>query len=172
MIAAIITALVVILDQSTKLWAELFLKDIGDMPLIPGVLHFTYHRNAGAAFGILANARWVFLVLTSVIIIGIVAYLVATRAQKKPILLTCSLGLILGGGIGNMIDRIFYGPSFFDGRVIDFINFELIDFAIFNVADSAVCIGEALLIIYILFVEGKSSCKKGTTEEINDEIQQ
>lgn len=160
MIVAIITFLVVILDQGTKWWAELYLKSIGDMPLIEGVLHFTYHRNPGAAFGILSDARWVFLILTTVIIAGIISYLIITREQKKHILLSSSLALILGGGIGNMIDRIFYGASLFDGKVIDFINFELIDFAIFNVADSAVCIGEVLLIIYIIFFESKKNDKR------------
>lgn len=160
MLAAIITALVVILDQVSKWWAELCLKDIGDMPIIKDVLHLTYHRNPGAAFGMLSDARWVFLVLTTVIIAGIILYLIITREQKKHILLTSSLALILGGGIGNMIDRIFYGDVLFGGKVIDFINFELIDFAIFNIADSAVCIGEVLLIIYIIFFESKKNDKR------------
>ena len=59
-----------------------------------------------------------------------------------------------------MIDRIFYGDVLFGGKVIDFINFELIDFAIFNIADSAVCIGEVLLIIYIIFFESKKNDKR------------
>ena len=160
MLAAIITALVVILDQVSKWWAEFCLKDIGDMPIIKDVLHLTYHRNPGAAFGMLSDARWVFLVLTTVIIAGIILYLIITREQKKHILLTSSLALILGGGIGNMIDRIFYGDVLFGGKVIDFINFELIDFAIFNIADSAVCIGEVLLIIYIIFFESKKNDKR------------
>ena len=70
-------------------------------------------------------------------------------------MLVLALGLILGGGISNMIDRVFFGTELFAGKVIDFIDFRLINFAVFNVADSAVCIGEALLIIYALFIDSK-----------------
>jgi signal peptidase II len=103
----------------------------------------------------LKDHRWVFLVLTSVIIFAIIALLLYTRKLKKHPLMLTSLGLILGGGISNMIDRIFFGDVLFGGKVIDFISFELIDFPIFNIADSCVCIGEALLIIYVFFIDSK-----------------
>ncbi len=151
----IITLCIVIFDQATKYLAERFLRPVGEVPIIKDFLYLTYHRNKGAAFSILQNHRWLFMVLSSAIIVGIIMYLAFTRKQKKSRLLNVSLALLLGGGIGNMIDRIFFGEKLFCGSVIDFIDFRFINFAVFNVADSAVTIGEILLIIYIIFFEAK-----------------
>lgn len=143
-------AIIVAIDWLTKFLTVTYLKPIGDFPLIEGVLHLTYAENTGAAFGMLKDHRWVFLATSTVAIIGIYLYLLWVGEQLRP-LLGISLAFIVGGGIGNMIDRIALG------YVVDFINFELIDFAIFNGADSFICVGAALMVIYVLFFEMKES---------------
>lgn len=146
---------VIIVDQLTKLWAVSCLAPVGEIELIRGALYFTYATNDGMAFGLLGEHRWVFLLATSLIIGALIAFFIVTRKKKKHPLLCAAFACILGGGISNMIDRVFYGTALFSGRVIDFIDFRLIHFAVFNLADAAVCIGEALLILYVLFIDGK-----------------
>lgn len=133
----------VILDQLTKWLAVKYLTDVATIPIINDILHLTYLENTGAAFGILKNNRWVFLVISTIAIIAIVFY-IAKRPPKNK-WLGIGLSFIVGGGIGNMIDRILLG------YVVDFIDFRLINFAIFNVADSFVCVGAVLVMIYVLF---------------------
>ena len=110
----------------------------------------------GAAFGMMKNSRWIFLVISFVAIIGIIIYLIKFAPKNR--LCQLSLAFILGGGIGNMIDRLALG------YVVDFIDFRLINFAVFNVADSFVCVGAALLIVYVLFIDGKEN-KKSEVEK-------
>ncbi len=144
---------VVLADQLTKLWTVKSLVHVGaSYKLIPGVLHFTYVRNRGAGMGILEDHRWVFMSVSCVAIALIFAYLILKRPEDK--LFLCSLALIAGGGIGNMIDR------FALGYVVDMINVELIDFYVFNVADSAVCIGCGLMILYVVLDEIREHKKK------------
>lgn len=145
----LITVGVVILDQFTKWLAVEYLIPIGTFPIIKDALHLTYVENPGAAFGMMQNSRWIFLLVSTVAIIAIIIYLIKFAPKNKLALL--SLAFILGGGIGNMIDRVALG------YVVDFIDFRLINFAVFNVADSFVCVGAALLIIYVLFIEGKEN---------------
>ncbi len=130
------------LDQLSKILAVKLLAPIGSVPLWSGVLHLTYVENKGAAFGMLADHRWVFMSISSVAIIAIALYLYSGRNTSK--LYTSALMLIISGGIGNMIDRIALG------YVVDFIDFALIDFAVFNIADSLVCIGAGLLILSLV----------------------
>ena len=137
---------VVLLDQGSKLLVVKYLKEIGDYPLIEGVFHFTYVENRGAAFGMLADNRWVFMIFSSVAVILIAVVLIIYRKSIKP-MLGITLAAICGGGIGNMIDRVA------NGFVVDFLNFELIDFAVFNVADSFITVGAILMIICVLFDE-------------------
>ncbi len=129
----------VALDQLTKALSVLFLKPIGSVPIIPGVIQLTYVENPGAAFGMLKDAPWVFNTLSVLAIVFILAYLFLGHASNK--LYAISLSMIAAGGIGNMIDRaaLHY--------VVDFIDFCLIDFAVFNGADSFVCVGAGLLIL-------------------------
>lgn len=155
MLISVLTYAVIFLDQLTKWWAVHHLKPIDEIPIIRDVLYFKYTTNDGMAFGLLSEHRWIFILLTALILAAILIFLHKTREQKKHPLLSVSLALVLGGGIGNMIDRIFFSDTLFCGKVVDFIDFRLIDFAIFNLADSAVCVGEVLLILYILFVDGK-----------------
>lgn len=130
------------LDQLTKALAVIYLQGEPSFPIWQDVLHFTFVKNPGAAFGMLSNARWVFMTLSTIAIVGILFYLIKYRPQSK--WLTVSLAMIVGGGIGNMIDRVLLG------YVVDFIDFTLINFAVFNVADSFVTVGAGILIVYLV----------------------
>ena len=137
-----IIAVTVFLDQITKYLTILYLKPIDTLPLISDVIHLTYVENTGAAFGMMKDARWLFMIVSTVAIVGILVYLFWKRPDSK---LECvSLSLIVGGGIGNMIDRTLLG------YVVDMIDFRLINFAVFNVADSFVCVGAGLMILYLI----------------------
>ncbi len=140
-----IIALSIILDQLTKILAVQNLAPAGSVVVIPKILNFTYVENRGAAFGMLADHRWVFMVISCVAIVALGAYLIVKK--PKSYLERISLALIVGGGIGNMIDR------FRLGYVVDFIDATFVDFYVFNVADSAVCVGCGLLILYLIFTE-------------------
>ena len=134
---------VIALDQISKLLVLKFLYE-GEVALIPEVLHFTYVENRGMAFGMLSDRRWIFMVL-SVVGIALVAFYMVKYVKNT--LGRVALSLIIGGGIGNMIDRVAYG------FVVDFIDFcawpQLWGW-VFNVADAAVCIGAGLFIVELV----------------------
>jgi signal peptidase II len=117
--------------------------------IIKNVLYITSHRNRGAAFGILQGQMWLFFIITTIVLLGVIYYF--HTEGRKGLLLGLSLSLILGGAIGNFIDRIFRG------EVVDFVDVKIInyDFPIFNIADSALVVGVILIAIYMLFIEGK-----------------
>lgn len=159
MISVIVTVLLsVAADQLTKLAAVRLLKP-GSVTALPGVLDFTYVENRGAAFGILADHRWVFLVLSAAAIAAIFAYIIISKPRSR--LLLISLGLIAGGGIGNMIDRVRLG------YVVDFIDVTFVKFYVFNIADSCVCVGCALLILWMILSE-KADRKAAHVGEAGD----
>ena len=142
----------VFLDQLTKYLTVLHLKPIDTYPIIEDVFHFTYVENTGAAFGMMKDARWIFMITSTVAIIGILAYMIHRAYVKKvkmPWMEALSLSLIVGGGIGNMIDRTVLG------YVVDMIDCRFINFAVFNVADSFVCIGAGLMILYLIVLTVK-----------------
>lgn len=141
------------LDQLTKWLTVHHLELYESFPLWEDVLHFTYVRNEGMAFGMLDNRRWIFMTFSAVAIVALAVYLFRFRPKSK--WLQVSIAMIIGGGIGNMIDRIFLG------YVIDFIDFTLIDFAVFNVADSFVCVGAGILIVYLLIDLIRDEIKAG-----------
>ena len=138
-----IIAVCIFLDQLTKWLAVKFLMPIDTFPIIEDALHLTYHENSGMAFGMLADKRWIFMSVSTVLIVGLLLYLYLGFA-KSSLLSAISVSMIAAGGIGNMIDRILLG------YVVDFIDFRLINFAIFNGADSFVCVGAGLLILALL----------------------
>ena len=136
-----IVVLGVLADYLTKLIAVNRLKGEDPVPLIRGILRFSYVENPGAAWGMLSEHRWVFMVFSALAIVVIAIYLIR---RDPPTLLCVSLSLILSGGIGNMIDRTFRGV------VVDFIEFYLFSFPVFNVADCLVVIGSGLLIVWLI----------------------
>ena len=133
------------LDQLTKYLVVSNMTLHESVEVIPGIFNFTYIQNDGAAFGMLDDQRWIFLVLSTVAIVGIVGFMFWKKPQDK--LLLSALILIVSGGIGNMIDRIALG------YVIDFIDFcafpEIWKW-VFNVADSFVCIGAGIMILWLI----------------------
>lgn len=135
--------LLIVLDQLSKVWVVNTLPLGGPRdPLVLG-FHLTYVQNTGAAFGIFQNVTLLLALLSAFVVFGIVVYLLR-HAHTTPKLLLSSLTLILSGAAGNLIDRVRLG------YVIDFIDFYVpgvIDFAIFNVADSCVVIGAGLLLL-------------------------
>ena len=142
----------VFLDQLTKYLTVLHLKPIDTLPIIEDVFHLTYVENTGAAFGMMKDARWVFMITSTLAIIGILGYMIHRYYVKKEKLHwaeALSLSLIVGGGIGNMIDRTMLG------YVVDMIDCRFINFAVFNVADSFVCIGAGLMILYLIVLTVK-----------------
>ena len=145
---AVLTALLVLLDQATKLAAVSALKDGGPYVLIPGVFQLQYLENRGAAFGLLQNARIFFLAVTLIALAAVIYVLVRLPLKRKYIVLRFLMVLIAAGAVGNMIDRVFLG------YVRDFLYFSLIDFSIFNVANVAdiyVTCATILLILLLLF---------------------
>ena len=150
------------IDQLTKLLTVLFLKPVGSVALIPGVLNLTYVENRGAAFGMLADSRWVFMVISTITILGMLTYLYIGMASSN-ILYEISIAMLISGGIGNMIDRSILG------YVVDMIDFCLINFAVFNGADSFVCVGAGILILaLILDLIKESKAKKALSENAGE----
>lgn len=153
-----IIALGIFLDQLTKWLAEKFLFPLGkSVTVIPYVAKLTYAENRGAAFGSMEDSRWIFMVTSTLLILVLGAYLYLGLAENK--LYAVSVAMIISGGIGNMIDRVAIGA------VVDFIDFRIIDFAIFNGADSFVCVGAGILMLaLILDIVREAKEKKKTND--------
>lgn len=145
-----VIAAVILFDQLSKILCVEYLMDAGSVSVIPKIVNFTYVENRGAAFGMLADHRWVFMVLSVAAIVLIVVYL--AKAKPQSVLQRVSIALIAGGGIGNMIDRVLRG------YVVDFIDVQFVKFYVFNIADSAVCVGCGLLILWGIISEVKRGC--------------
>lgn len=127
------------LDQLTKLWVTSTMLEGQRIPVLPPLLHWYYIRNSGAAFSIGENVTWVFSIIMTLVSAAIIVYAPRVRSLAW----ATALGLVLGGALGNLTDRLFREPSFGMGHVVDFI--QLPNFAIFNVADSAVVTGVVLI---------------------------
>ena len=141
----------ILIDQLTKFLVSEFMHIGQSIPIIKNFLHLTYTTNDGAAFGMLDNARWVFIVISAIAILAFAAYLYLGHADGM--LYSVAIAMVISGGIGNMIDRMglgFYVNSEGMGEVIDFIDFCGIWNAIFNGADSFVCVGAGLLILALV----------------------
>ncbi len=136
---------VILLDQATKILAINELTKVDTVPLIEGVFHLTYATNTGAAFSMFSNSTFYLGLVSAVCVILLSTFLYTEKKKGASKYMTFSLALIIGGAIGNGIDR------FIKGYVVDFFDFRLINFAVFNVADSFVVIGVVLLAISILF---------------------
>jgi signal peptidase II len=143
----LLALLVFAADQATK-WIIVKKMDLGQsIPVIDQVLYITSHRNRGAAFGILQDQRYFFIVITIIVVAAVIYYLQKHATDK---LLKTALALVLGGALGNFIDRLLRG------EVVDFVDVFIgsYDFPIFNVADSALVIGVGLIFIQS-FMESK-----------------
>ncbi|MBP3038711.1 signal peptidase II [Bacillaceae bacterium Marseille-Q3522] len=161
MIYYIIALIVIAVDQCTK-WLIVKSMDLGEsITIIDQFLYITSHRNKGAAWGILENQMIFFYIVTTIVIAGIIYY-IQKAAKGKP-LLGIALGLMLGGAAGNFIDRLFRG------EVVDFIQTFIIHypFPIFNVADSSLVIGVALLMLQMFKEEREAKKKYGENRTQN-----
>ncbi len=139
----------VVLDQLTKYFAQLYLQPVGTMPFIPGIMELRFVLNDGAAFSSFAGARLFLILFTGIAIAAFAVYLFWKKPPKR--LERTALVLLIGGGLGNLIDRVRAGV------VVDFFATTFVDFAVFNVADCFVCVGAAMLILYVFLEERKKS---------------
>ena len=141
LISLVAAALLVAADQGIKAWATAQLMPVGVMAVLPGIVELRYVLNDGMAFSMLAGKQGILIGVTSLILIGVLVWLVR---GDMPLLERLSWTLVLGGGIGNLIDRVL------NGVVVDYINVLFMHFAVFNFADICVCCGVGLLILSIL----------------------
>ena len=150
MLETVILVLILAADQMTKYFSEKLLTPLGtSFPLIPGVFQLTSAHNTGAAWGMLPGRKWFFLALTLLVCAFLLVFLLRER-KKLTVLSRVTLSLLLAGAVGNAIDRVVFS------YVRDFFDFCLINFPIFNVADSALTIGCVLLVIDVLFLKERS----------------
>lgn len=164
MVYYLIALIVLLSDQASKWYIRTRMSLYETWPVIGEFFQITSHRNRGAAFSILQNQRWFFLVITVIVVAGIFWYLRSTiRSNRR--LLSTSLGLLLGGALGNFIDRALFG------EVTDFLQLQFkftwfgkaIDYTypIFNLADSAIVIGVVLIFLDTLLDWRKEKRGKG-----------
>lgn len=156
-----IALIVFLLDQGTK-WIIATQMRLGEQRSVIGDFFLiTSHRNTGAAFSILEGQRWFFLVITPIVLIGIVWYMQKMK-QSGSKMLFLGLSLILGGAVGNFLDRVL------TGEVVDFLqfNFGNYTFPIFNIADSGIVIGVGLVLLDSLL-----GAKKGENNQKSEELQ-
>ena len=143
----LIGIILVFLDQCTKYLAETFLKPKGYVTVIPGVLELRYLENRGAAFGILQNRQWVFVIFAIACIIFCAWTGFRLAVSNRHAALRICLAALCAGAAGNLIDRVARG------YVIDFIYFSLIHFPVFNLADVCVSLSTIALVILVLFFD-------------------
>lgn len=141
LISLVAAALLVVADQGIKAWATAQLMPVGVMAVLPGIVELRYVLNDGMAFSMLAGKQGILIGVTSLMLIGVLVWLLR---GDMPLLERISWTLVLGGGIGNLIDRVL------NGVVVDYINVLFMHFAVFNFADICVCCGVGLLILSIL----------------------
>ena len=141
---ALIIAVAVALDQLTKHLAVLHLKGIATLPIWEGVFHLTYRTNTGAAWSIFSapDQRWIYMTISTLGILAMLGCILFWRDLST--LSRVGLAMMAGGGIGNMIDRIA------NGFVVDMLDFCLINYPVFNIADCFVCIGAGVLVLAFL----------------------
>ena len=153
-----IFAFILIADLLSKHFIFQALPNAGDsMEVISGFFNFLHVENTGAAWGMLAG-RPIFLIIISLVILGVYLWFYAIRLKKHKgntsIVLSISVGLIVGGCFGNLIDRVVFG------YVRDFINLQFMEFPVFNVADISLTIGIILMIAYFIFIYSKEDKKQ------------
>lgn len=153
----LVVALLVGLDQLTKYLVLINVKPVDAVPVIDKVIQFRYTENTGAAFSIFSEKTWLLTIFTGVMIIAGLLYLFLGKADNK--LQFASLVLIISGGLGNLIDRLFRG------FVVDFIEYLFMEYAVFNLADIFVTIGAVLLVISVLFIKNGGEEKDEPKEQ-------
>jgi signal peptidase II len=135
-----VAAVIVLIDQLTKIWAVSALSD-GPVEVIGTVLQFRLTRNPGGAFSLLTGLTPVLAVLAVVMVV----YIVRTTRRTTDVVMAYSLAFVLGGAVGNLVDRLLRSPGFLRGEVVDFI--KVPNWPTFNIADSAITIGVILIAV-------------------------
>ena len=135
---------ILILDQAIKALVQQKMTEGMSIPILPGIFHLTYILNPGAAFGLFAEQRWLFILVAVLLVIG-VAFLFKQLVQQPP-MLRLGASLLVGGALGNLLDRIRIG------KVIDFFDFRI--WPIFNIADIAICVGVGLILLVTFREQG------------------
>ena len=136
-----------VLDRLTQLLAQKALAPGVRTDALPGLFRFVLVKNTGAAFNILSGRIGFLSIISLLFVIGVIWYMIVKKPQNR--LFCIALMLLFSGAVGNMADRIFRG------FVVDFIKTVFIEFPVFNIADIAITCGAILLIIYLLFFEGR-----------------
>ncbi len=143
-----VAIVILILDQASKAWATAKLQFVDTIEVIPNFFRFTYARNRGVAFSLFADSKfemkWILASISALAAVGVGYYLYRTANNRR---LSLALSLLLAGIVGNLIDRVRLG------EVVDFIDwhwYEKYTFPTFNIADSAICVGAALLALDML----------------------
>ena len=139
---SVMIILIIAFDQITKYLAERNLAGGKIVSFIPNVVQFRYAQNTGMAFSMFSGARWIFVALTVVVCAGVLWYMFSNKCSS--LWLYWSLGVVVSGGLGNLIDRVRFG------YVVDFIEPTFVNFAVFNIADSAVTLGAISLVAYLI----------------------
>ncbi len=135
----------VVIDQIIKVLTIKFLAPISTFPIIKDVLHLTYVENRGAAFGIFQNQKWFLIGITGIFLAVLLILLIKKKFSSSK-MLVFTIASIIAGGVGNLIDRIFRG------FVVDYIDFRIINFAVFNFADCCVVVATFFLFFFLLFM--------------------
>lgn len=152
MIIWLIISLVLIgADQLIKYLVTANIALTDTIEIIPDILNLVYVKNTGAAFSILSGKTYILSIVSLCVCVFLVWYLIKKKPESKLFLI--SLAMILGGAVGNLIDRVF--RKF----VVDYIEVCFVNFPVFNLADIAITVGAALLMIYVIFFDGKSADK-------------
>lgn len=161
------------LDQITKYYTLLYVKGTNGFYLIKNILRIYYVSNEGMAWGMFQNKQVVFIAITPLVLAGLVYLYCKMPFEKKYIWMRVCIVFLSGGAIGNLIDRIFRGEQLFHGSVVDMIYVEIINFPVFNVADSFVSVGFVILIIMMIVMKDddfewlKIKRKENKTDENN-----
>lgn len=141
-ISLIVGAMLVIIDQIIKYFVSAYLQPVGSVSVIDNLFSLTYVENKGVAFGMFSDMRWIFVALTAIMLAMIIFYMFKKRPKGKFFYICAAL--IIGGGVGNLIDRIFYG------YVIDYLSLSFFP-PVCNFADYCITAGTIMLVIYLLF---------------------
>ena len=149
----------IILDQATKLYFENFVEERSRIPIIGEYFYLTFVKNNGASFGMLADNPHKNIVFFIITLIGVPAFCYILYSRRGSGLFgSIGLALVISGAFGNAIDRFKYSVEFYDGYVRDFIAVK--GFAVFNIADSCMCVGVAMLAVALLFLDDDALFRK------------
>lgn len=154
---SIMIVLITAFDQVTKMLAKNALYPDKSAGFINGFVQFRYCENTGMAFSIGSGGRWAFVILSTVVIAGVLFYMFSDKC--KSLWEYWSLGVVVAGGLGNLIDRVF------NGYVVDMIEPLFVDFAVFNIADCAVTLGACSFVLHLICGLIRDLPKKGVEDE-------